>query len=434
MSAPNRRSSTPRSALEEIAWPQLDERIVDTLRAAGERRRFEPGDVLFDVDAPGYDFHLIVNGSVDVIDRSDDHVVVTIEAGNFVGDLGMLMGQGTFLAAEACEATDAIVVPQQRLLELVATVPEVADVIVASFAARRRLIIEWGEGGLVIVGREADGATVALLEFVSRNRIGHRFVDASDRDAAHEVLASCGLELEALSEGPVVVVGRARALIAPSTLDLARAVGIDLSASDGEVVDVIVVGAGPGGLAAGVYAASEGLSTLVIEDTALGGQAGTSSRIENYLGFSTGISGAELAFQGGIQAVKFGARFAVPHRAVALRSFPDRFEIELADGTCVRGRAVVLACGVTYRRLPLDRLEELEGAGVYYAATELEARFTRGAGAVIVGGGNSAGQAAMFLSRSAGSTYIVVRGDGLSATMSSYLTQRIDADPDITLL
>ncbi|MCG8456601.1 MAG: FAD-dependent oxidoreductase, partial [Holophagales bacterium] len=209
--------------------------------------------------------------------------------------------------------------------------------------------------------------------------------------------------------------------------------GMDLQVEKGELYDLAVVGAGPAGLAAAVYGASEGLCTLVVEDTAIGGQAGTASRIENYLGFSTGISGSELAYQGEIQAVKFGARITVPRRAVALRRIDEGFELTLDDGSRARTRSVVIAAGVQYRRLPLERLEALEGAGVYYAATHLEARLCAGSDAVIVGGGNSAGQAAMFLSRHARCTHIMVRGEGLAATMSSYLSERIHGDPHIRL-
>ncbi len=241
-----------------------------------------------------------------------------------------------------------------------------------------------------------------------------------------DLSASCDLP----PDGTAVVTGNSRVLVEPATRAVAAAIGMDLAVNKDEVFDLAVVGAGP---AASVYGASEGLATLVVEDTAIGGQAGTSSRIENYLGFSTGVSGTELDFQGEIQAVKFGARLTVPRRAVGLRRADGGFELDLDDGSCARARAVVLANGVQYRKLPLERLEDFEGAGVYYAATELEARFCAGTNAVIVGGGNSAGQAAMFLSRHARRTHILVRGEGLAETMSSYLSERIHDDPRIRL-
>ena len=430
---PSFSSSTPRSELERTAWPELDPAQLDLLRTNGETRTVRSGEVLFDVGQPNYDFFFVEKGGIDILDRSDDHVVATIEALNFTGELGTIMAQGTFHAAVAVEDSQVIVVPQARLLDLVATVPEISDMVVSAFAARRRLLIEWGEGGLTIVGRENSPATVELLEFASRNRIAYRFVDADDSEAVATILDPCGIATAVAATRPVVVTGRSKALVGPNPRQLAAALGMALDVDTSETFDVIVVGAGPAGLATGVYAASEGLCTLIIDDVAIGGQAGTSSRIENYLGFATGISGAELAYQGEIQAVKFGARLLVPDRATTLHARDDGFELDLASGGKARARAVVLACGVRYRRLPLDRLADFEGAGVYYAATELEARFCRGTAAVIVGGGNSAGQAAMFLSRTATRTHLVVRGQGLAATMSNYLSSRIERDPDIVL-
>ena len=423
------RTSTPTTELEHTAWPQLDDAIIKTLRERGESRAVQAGDILFEIGQDSYDLIYVEEGAIEIIDRAGDSVVVRIEAGNFVGELGMLMGQKTFLAGEVCESGRVIIVPQATLRELVATVPEVGDVIVTSFAARRRLLMEWGEGGLIIVGDEDDRAALRLREFASRSQIPYRWVDRADGAAVAEIAESCNLP----ATGAAVVVGRAEVYADPSPRELAAAMGLDLVADTTEVFDVLVVGAGPAGLAASVYAASEGLSVLAIEDTAIGGQAGTSSRIENYLGFPKGVAGAELAYLGEVQAIKFGARITAPRRATRLHKNGDLYELTLDDERCVRGRTVILANGVQYRRLPLERLEEFEGRGVYYAATELEARFCRDTQAVIVGGGNSAGQAAMFLSRTASCTHVLVRGNGLGDTMSSYLSDRIEGDERIQL-
>ncbi|WP_430448849.1 FAD-dependent oxidoreductase [Rhodophyticola sp.] len=436
-------AETPHSDLERQAWPVLAPDLVARLRAEGQHRKLADGDVLFEVGQKSYDLALILRGVIDIIDRSDDRVVVTIEAPNFVGELGMLMGQGTFLAGVARGQTEVIVIAQDRLRELVATVPEIADVVVTAFAARRRLLMEWAEGGLTIVGCDSDRDTIQLLTFASRNRIPYRFVDRTNKDEMQRLTATCDLP----DEGSAVITGRSDVLTDPTPRKLAAALGMDLSldpennernaaTTEGRIYDLAIIGAGPAGLATAVYGASEGLSTIVIEDVAIGGQAGTSSRIENYLGFSTGVSGSELAYQGEIQAVKFGARFAVPRRAIGLTETTGaapQLALSLDDGSCVQTRALVLAMGVQYRSLPLDRLEAFEGAGIYYAATELEARFCRGTEAVIVGGGNSAGQAAMFLSRYASRTHILVRGNGLAETMSAYLTERIESDPTIEI-
>lgn len=423
------RTSTPRNDLEHIAWPILSSEQVELLREAGSERTVSKGEVLFEVGQAGYDLIYLEKGTLEIIDRAGDQVVVAIRGPNVMGELGMLMGQGTFLACVAAENSRIIEVPQAKALEMVATVPEISDLLVTAFAARRRLLIEWGEGGLTIVGRHRDPDSLRLQEFASRNRIPHRFVDRADEAALREIAETCELP----PEGSAVVTGRFEVLARPSSRELATALGMDLTVHKDEVFDLVVIGAGPGGLAAAVYGASEGLSTLVIEDTAIGGQAGTSSRIENYLGFSTGISGTELAHQGEIQAVKFGAKITMPRRAVGLRPRDQGFEIDLDDGSIARGRSVVIASGVQYRRLPLDRLQHFEGAGVYYAATHLEARYCAGTDVVIIGGGNSAGQAAMFLSRHARCTHILVRGPGLAATMSSYLSDRIHSDPRIRL-
>ena len=424
-----RRSTEPRSELERQAWPKLTAEMVEQLRRVGSELEVEAGEVLFEVGQESYDLIYLERGSARIVDRAGDHVVVTIEAPNFLGELGMLMGQGTFLAGIAAEPTRIVRVDRERVRELMATVPEINDVLVTAFAARRRLLIEWGEGGLTIVGRESDADCMRLREFASRNRIPYRFVDRSEIEAVAELATQCDLP----ESGTAVITGRFEVLAGPTPLELARALGMDLDVEKDELFDLLVIGGGPGGLAAAVYGASEGLCTLVVDDTAIGGQAGTSSRIENYLGFSTGISGTELAHEGEIQALKFGARIAVPRRATGLREEGGHFVVNLDDGSQSRARAVVLANGVRYRRLPLDRLEEFEGVGVYYAATHLEARLTVGTEAVIVGGGNSAGQAAMFLSRHARCTHVVVRRAGLAATMSSYLAERILNDERIRL-
>lgn len=423
------RTSNPKSELEHLAWPQLAPELIELFRQHGECRTLRASDVLFDVGQESYDFIYIEQGTIEIIDRANDRMVVQINAGNFIGELGMLMGQKTFLAGIAGEDGHAIVIPQQTLSELVATVPEVGDAVVTAFAARRRQLMEWGEGGLVILGEEGGRSALRLLEFASRSQIPHRWVDRTDAAAVAELAQTCELP----KSGTAGIIGRSEVLTEPSPRELAAALGLDLVADTEKLFDVLVIGAGPAGLAASVYAASEGLSVLAIEDTAIGGQAGTSSRIENYLGFPKGVSGAELAYLGEVQAVKFGARITVPRRATQLHKNGDLFKIVLDDERCVQGRSVIFANGVQYRRLPLENLESFEGRGVYYAATDLEARFCRDTQAVIVGGGNSAGQAAMFLSRYAKCTNLVVRGDGLSGTMSAYLSDRIVRDKRIKL-
>ncbi|CAM3913141.1 FAD-dependent oxidoreductase [Deinococcus frigens] len=424
------RSANVRNELERAAWPVLTGAQVAALCAYGQARNVAEGEVFFDVGQPNYDLIYLKSGALDIVDRGDDRVVVRIQAPNFSGELGLLMGQGTFQAGVAAERSQVVVVSQAAVRELVATEPELGSLIVSALVARRRLLIEWGEGGLTLIGPEDDPHALTLRSFATRNRLPHRFIDLADQEAATAAAGSLSLP----ETGTLAITGRSAALVNPTPQQLAQALGLDLPLGGDTFFDVLVVGAGPAGLAAAVYAASEGLSTLVVEDTAIGGQAGTSSWIENYLGFSTGVSGAELAFQGQIQAIKFGAKFTAPRRATRLERRADgAFDVTLDDGRMTAARTVILANGVQYRRLPLERLPDFEGAGVYYAATELEARRCRETDAVIVGGGNSAGQAAMYLSRTARHTHLLVRGAGLAATMSNYLSERIERHPAITL-
>jgi thioredoxin reductase (NADPH) len=423
------RNTQPKTHLERAAYPVLSADQIARLESVGRRAIMEPGTLLFEVGQDSYDFYHLISGSIDVIDRTDGHVVVTISAPNFVGELGMLMGQRTFFASEVRERADIITVSNEAIRELISTDPEFSDLIVTAFAARRRLILEWGEGRLTIVGDPTNRATLRLLEYATRSLVPHRFVDRTQAgwESALE-------DHRALPQADcLALIGRDDVLFNPTAREVSAALGLDLEAKADRLFDVVVVGAGPAGLAASVYAASEGLSVITIEDTAIGGQAGTSSRIENYLGFPRGISGADLAYLGEVQAVKFGGRFTVPRRASRLLPGDDHFQVELDDETCIRTRSVILANGVQYSRLPLGNLEQLEGNGVYYAATTLEARFCRNTEVVIIGGGNSAGQAAMFLSRHARHVHLVIRRDSLSDTMSSYLSTRILSDPAITL-
>ncbi|MEO1268588.1 MAG: FAD-dependent oxidoreductase, partial [Myxococcota bacterium] len=280
---------------------------------------------------------------------------------------------------------------------------------------------------LTLIGADRDRNIRQIAAFASRNRIPFQSLELDDAEAV-ETMEACSLT----QHGPSVIFGDNTVIENPTPRAVAQLVGIDLDLDGDEVFDVLIVGGGPAGIAAAVYAGSEGLSALVLEDLTVGGQAGTSSRIENYMGFPTGISGADLCWRGEVQAMKFGTRFAMPRRATCLKPLDDElFCVELDDGSSVCARSVVIATGVQYRKLGLDRLEDFEGSGVYYAATDLEARYCRHTAAVIIGGGNSAGQAAMFLSRTACHAHVLVRSNSLSKSMSSYLSGRLESDPAI---
>ncbi len=422
------RYSSRREQLDDPAWPTFSEEDRRVLDSIGEVIRPEPGEVLWDEGDP-YDLHLVLAGGVSLVDRRDDRVVFVVEAGDFVGELGMLMAQPAFLAGVALADSTLLRVRVEDLRRLVATSVELGDVLLTAFDARRRMLTRLGEGGLVLAGDD-DPELHRLREFAERNHIPYRTVLRSDPSAWAEIAATCSLP----EQGTAVVSGRRRILTRPTTRELAAAVGLDFSGlTDQARCDLLIVGAGPAGLAAAVYGASEGLDVVIVEDVALGGQAGTSSRIENYLGFPRGISGSELARAALLQAVKFGARLVSPRSVTRLSHGPDGFEVRLDDHDDVAARAVVIASGVRYRRLEIPGIGEFEGRGVYYAATELEARACVGRNAVVVGGANSAGQAALFLAQHVDQVHVLIRRDDLSDTMSSYLAQRLTHHDRITI-
>jgi thioredoxin reductase (NADPH) len=423
-----RYSSRREDRIDDQAWPTFGEESRRLLQSVGDVIRPEPGEVLWDA-GDAYDLYLVLAGGVLLVDRRDDRVVIVVEAGDFVGELGMLMRQPAFLAGVALADTTLLRVPVEELSRLVATAGELGDVLLTAFDARRRMLSRWGEGGLVLAGDD-DPELHRLREFAERNHIPYRTVLRSDPSAWAEIAAVCALP----EKGAAVVAGRRRILTRPTTRELAAAVGLDLSGlSDEARCDLMIVGAGPAGLAAAVYGASEGLDVVLVEDVALGGQAGTSSRIENYLGFPRGISGSELARAALLQAVKFGARLVSPRSVTRLSRGPDGFKVRLDDHNDVAARAVVIASGARYRRLETPGVAEFEGRGVYYAATELEARACVGQNAVVVGGANSAGQAALFLAQHVDQVHVLIRRDDLSDTMSSYLAQRLTHHDRITI-
>jgi len=374
----------------------------------------------------------VLSGSVEAVNPATGgrYGGATLGPGQFYGEISFLTGGRTMLGARACEETEALVAPRAAMLELMSEIPEMSDIVVTVFAARRRRLLESNQAALVLIGADEDRDIRRIAAFASRNRIPYKQLDRTDPEST-EIAEACNIDLAK----PAVIYGASMPLEAPTPRDIASLLGLDLDLGPDDLHDVLIVGAGPAGVAAGVYAGSEGLNALVIEDLTIGGQAGTSSRIENYMGFPTGISGADLVWRGEVQAMKFGTRFAVPRRAAALAPEGPNgpFRVTLEDGDSTRARAIIVATGVQYRRLPWDGLERLEGAGVYYAATDVEARWCRKSEVAVVGGGNSAGQAAMFLSRSAAHVHLLVRGESLAASMSSYLRDRLEKEPNITI-
>ena len=376
-------------------------------------------------------FTYVEDGEIEVVNPYTDerHLPSTLGPTQFMGEISLLSGGAWSMAMRAVRATRVIEVPRQAMLTLMSQIPEMSDIVITVFSARRRRQLDDRDSSLRLIGEDEDRNVRRIAEFASRNRIPYSSLALGSVEAK-ATADSCSI----VPATPAVIFGRNVVVTDPTPDKVARLLGLHLDFADDEAFDVLIVGGGPAGVAAGVYAGAEGLCALVVEDIAIGGQAGTSSRIENYMGFPTGISGADLVWRGEVQAMKFGTRFAMPRRVVLLEKLEDEsFCATFDNGQRVRAKAVVVATGVQYRRLPLDRLADLEGAGIYYAATEIEARYCRETEAIIIGGGNSAGQAAMFLSRSARCVRLLVRGASLAASMSSYLSSRLEADPRITI-
>ena len=416
--------------LNEMQRQPLAASHVRRIRAAGTERTWKAGEMVQRVGDPADVFIYVTEGEVEVLDplTGKNELGATLGATQFIGEIAFLQGGRWYLDMRAVKDTTGIVVERQRMLDLMREVPEMSDHIITVFSARRRRTLESGDTALTIVGAEGDRNLRRIAAFAGRNRIPLRSYELGS-DEGTRMAGTCGVAPDA----PFAVFGSGHLIENPDPRAVASLLGIDLSLHR-EDVDVLIVGGGPAGVSAGVYAGAEGLSALVIEDLTIGGQAGTSSRIENYMGFPTGISGADLCWRGEVQAMKFGTRFAVPRRAAGIEQRADgRFCVTLEDGDVVCAKAVVIATGVQYRKLPIDRLEEFEGAGIYYAATDVEARFCRDQEVAVIGGGNSAGQAAMFLSRSTKHVHVLVRGESLADSMSDYLLSRLEKDPGITI-
>ncbi len=408
----------------------LHDSHVDALREAGNERAFAQGDLVVEIGSPIDEFIYVLEGEIELVNPFTGGRLLPHGLGptQFLGEISFLRGGIYTLSMRAAEPTRVLVVPRQRMLELMSAIPEMSDIVITVYAARRRRMLEEGNTALTLVGHDADRNMRNISAFAHRNRIPYKAVDLHT-PAAEDEAARCELR----ADRPAVIFGKDQVVEDPSPRAIAKLLGLDQSLAGAVSVDVLIVGGGPSGVAAGVYAGAEGLSALVVEELAVGGQAGTSSRIENYLGFPTGISGADLIWRGEVQALKFGTRFAMPNRVESLERNGARFTATLDDDCRVDAGAIVVATGVQYRKLPLERLEDFEGMGVYYAATESEARFCGDRDVYIVGGGNSAGQAAMYLCRSANHVHVLVRGQSLAASMSDYLSSRLEQDPKITV-
>jgi thioredoxin reductase (NADPH) len=413
------------------AFQRLNESEIAALEQFGVRRSVAAGEYLYREGDPGYDFYVVLAGAVEIVvnDQGKEKVIARHDAGRFLGELNLLTGQRVFVSARVAESGEVIVVPRDALRRLIATDPSLSDKILAAFLARRAILMSGAASAIRVIGSRFSPDSTRVREFLVRSRIPHEWLDPDTDSEVERMLREFGIDPQDL---PVVIVtGAVLRRATPGVL--ADYLGLTVGKLPERFYDLIVVGAGPAGLAAAMYGASEGLSTLVIEMVAVGGQAGSSSRIENYLGFPTGISGGDLTQRAAVQAQKFGASVSSPCAAVSLQEEAGHFLLRLSDGTGVMSRAVIAATGARYRKLDAARLEQFESRGVYYAATELEARMCARSPVVVAGGGNSAGQAALFLADAGSAVTIVIRGPDLTASMSRYLIDRIEADKRITV-
>jgi thioredoxin reductase (NADPH) len=386
----------------------------------GEERTAEVGERLFEVGDESYPFVAIIEGEVMVTDAAGQEIV-RHGASGFLGEMNLLSGQTVFLTAVVTQPMRYIAVDREVLRQLLFEDGALSDLLLSAFVERRELLQQWQGIGFEIVGPRESPETRRLLDFARRQRLPHTWIDP-----AKSASAGVAVETPGPAETPVVRLLGGAELRNPSNGELSRALGIGRELASREEVDLLIVGGGPAGLGAAVYGASEGLDTLVIEGTVLGGQAGTSRRIENYLGFPAGISGTELTSRAITQARKFGARAATPYRASRLQPGAERHIIKLDEGNEVAARAVLLATGADYRRLPVEGLDRYEGLSVFYAAGPLEGQICAGRRVGVIGGGNSAGQAAVWLARGGALVTLMHRRRALSETMSQYLIEELE--------
>lgn len=414
------------------AFPVLTESQINRVRQAATLRRVQTGDILFQPGDTNPPFFVLVSGSMEIVQPSlsGEQPVAKHEPGEFTGEITMISGRRNLVCGRVTAPGEFLELTSDGLRSLIAKDAELNEIFMRAFILRRVELIKRNQGGLVLMGSMHCANTLRLREFLTRNGQPYTYVDLDTDKGSQELLDRFQVKLE---EVPVVICHSGVVMRNPSIQKLADCIGFNLNIDETQVRDLIIVGAGPSGLAAAVYAASEGLDVLVIETISPGGQAGSSSKIENYLGFPTGISGQELASRAATQAEKFGAKMMVAHDVVKLDCAKRPYKVVLDNGTALAARAIVIATGAQYNKLRLPNLAKFEGQGIYYGATYMEAQLCEAEDIIVVGGGNSAGQATVYMSQSARKVHMLVRSGQLSDTMSRYLIRRIEENPAIEL-
>ena len=417
----------------ELAFPYLTEEMVSRIERYGHKETFEAGVPLWTRGEREVDMFVVLEGTVEVYAQGENgerKAVATLHERQFSGELDLLSSRQTLVDGCTTTACMLLRVPRLQLQRLMRSEGDIANLIMQATIWRRLGILERSSASIVLLGRSTAASTLELQRFLTRNNYPHRLLEPTAEQFAHAEPEASSADEYLL---PAVIFADGRVMHRPTIADLADQLGLTEVLDPETTYDIAVVGAGPAGLAAAVYGASEGLSTLVIEGIAPGGQAGASSKIENYLGFPTGVSGLELANRAQVQAQKFGARLAISRDVVAIDQIDGVHQLTLAGGATVRSRAVVIATGAQYRKLSVDNYDRFEGQGIQYAATAMEATLCRDDEVAVIGGGNSAGQATLFLSGIARHVHLIIRGASLADTMSSYLISRIENSARITL-
>jgi len=414
------------------AFPTLTEAQIGRVRSVASLRRVRAGEILFEPGDTAVPFFVLLSGAMEIVqsDFAGERAVATHEAGSFTGEITMISGQRCLVRGRVTEAGEFIEVTPGNFRLLIARDAELGEIFLRAFILRRMALITSGQGNVILMGSRHSADTLRLREFLGRNAHPYNYVDLDSDSTSQELLDRFHVKV---SEIPVVICGGRTVLRNPSNQEVADCLGFNVSVDQSQVRDLVIVGAGPSGLAAAVYAASEGLDALVIETDAPGGQAGSSSKIENYLGFPIGVSGQELAARAITQAQKFGAKMLIGHSVMRLDCNRRPYALILDNGNAIAARAVIISTGAQYKKPAIANLKRFEGLGVYYGATYIESRLCQDQDVVVVGGANSAGQAAVFLSQTARKVHMLVRSDRLSDTMSRYLIQRVAENPKIEM-
>jgi thioredoxin reductase (NADPH) len=414
------------------AFPVLTENQISRIRPLSKVRNVRAGDILFEPGDADVPFFVLLSGSLEIVqpEQHGERPIVKIGSGEFTGEMTMISGRLCLVRGRVTESGEFLQMSRQDFRTLVARDAELSEIFMRAFILRRVALISHGYGNVILLGSRHSAQTLRLREFLTRNGHPHTYIDLDTDTSAQDMLDHFHVTPQ---EVPVVICNNSTVLRGPSIQQLAKCLGLNAHITATEVRDLVIVGAGPSGLAAAVYAASEGLDVLVIEAESPGGQAGSSSRIENYLGFPMGISGQELAGRAAAQAQKFGAKVLVASGVTRLNCERHPYELSTECGQTIRARTVVIASGAQYNKPKIDNLTKFEGQGIYYGATLMERQLCGPDEVIVVGGGNSAGQAAVYLSQTASKVHILVRSDRLSDTMSRYLIQRIEENPAIEL-